>query len=399
MKVLQINALARTKSTGRTVYEMHQELLDRNIESCVAVSYYGKTEEQYGQYVIGTKGEARVHALLSRLTGLQGYYSNTTTEKVITYIEHEKPSVVVLRVLHNNFINVNKLMLYLKKKNIPTILVLHDLWFCTGHCVYPIYTECEKYKTICSHCSQKKKANRSWLFDRSSKIWRDRKALYAGWKNLAVVGVSQWATECARESSVMNGIKLFSTIYNWIDLQKFQIEKVEKQNPVFTILGVCSEWGSEKGVEDFIKLSWMLENEELVLVGRMSEKYRLQFPPKKVRFIDFVTSEKQLAELYNQADVYVTMSKAETFGKTTAEALSCGTPCIVYDVGASPELIGERCGYVAAPGDVKSVYACIQKVQGMGKDYYTNACREWACEHFSKCKNIEKYIDLFHQLI
>jgi len=49
-------------------------------------------------------------------------------------------------------------------------------------------------------------------------------------------------------------------------------------------------------------------------------------------------SEKELAELYNAADVYVSNSVAEGFGLPIAEALSCGTPVICPDNSAQVEL-------------------------------------------------------------
>jgi len=50
-------------------------------------------------------------------------------------------------------------------------------------------------------------------------------------------------------------------------------------------------------------------------------------------------SEKELAELYNAADVYVSNSVAEGFGLPIAEALSCGTPVICPYNSAQIELV------------------------------------------------------------
>ena len=70
MKVLQINAVYKTSSTGRIVFELHQFLIKNDIESYVACAGGEKSEEIY---LIGRNFGQKLHALLSRLSGLQGY--------------------------------------------------------------------------------------------------------------------------------------------------------------------------------------------------------------------------------------------------------------------------------------------------------------------------------------
>ena len=70
MKVLQINAVYKIRSTGRIVLELHQFLLKNGIESYVACSDGNDSDEIY---LIGSDYEKKLHALMSRLTGLQGY--------------------------------------------------------------------------------------------------------------------------------------------------------------------------------------------------------------------------------------------------------------------------------------------------------------------------------------
>ena len=66
------------------------------------------------------------------------------------------------------------------------------------------------------------------------------------------------------------------------------------------------------------------------------EKY-IHFP--KYNPIIHPASERELAELYNVADVYVSNSVAEGFGLPIAEALACGTPVICPDNSAQTELV------------------------------------------------------------
>ena len=63
----------------------------------------------------------------------------------------------------------------------------------------------------------------------------------------------------------------------------------------------------------------------VVLVGTINEGIEL---PKNIITVPSTSSIDELAELYSSADVFITFSLEETFGKVSAEALSCGTPVI-----------------------------------------------------------------------
>jgi alpha-1,6-mannosyltransferase len=59
-----------------------------------------------------------------------------------------------------------------------------------------------------------------------------------------------------------------------------------------------------------------------------------------VRFLGHVPDRRGDAHLLAAADVAVAPSEVEAFGLAVLEALACGTPVVVPDRGAAPELIG-----------------------------------------------------------
>ena len=99
------------------------------------------------------------------------------------------------------------------------------------------------------------------------------------------------------------------------------------------------------------------------------------------------------------ADVFVNTSLEETFGKVTAESLACGTPAIVFNTTACPELIGENCGYVVETGDMDAVYEKIKEVVKKGKQAYKESCIAFANEKFDYQTNTEKYIQVYQELL
>ena len=88
----------------------------------------------------------------------------------------------------------------------------------------------------------------------------------------------------------------------------------------------------------------------------------------------------------------------ETMGLTSAEAMACGTPCVVYNDTALPELITPLTGIVVPPGDINEVWSAIQKIVADGKEKYSEACRQRALDEFDEIKQFSKYIDLYEKL-
>ena len=72
----------------------------------------------------------------------------------------------------------------------------------------------------------------------------------------------------------------------------------------------------------------------------------LSMPPERVRAADITAyqstgvSNEQMAAIYTASDVLLATSKGEGFGLPVIEAQACGTPVIVTDFSAQPELVG-----------------------------------------------------------
>lgn len=73
----------------------------------------------------------------------------------------------------------------------------------------------------------------------------------------------------------------------------------------------------------------------------------LGMPKERVRKVDHMPyrcgliGEDELARIYSASDVLLATSKGEGFGIPVVEAMACGTPAIVADFSAQPELVGD----------------------------------------------------------
>jgi glycosyltransferase involved in cell wall biosynthesis len=88
-------------------------------------------------------------------------------------------------------------------------------------------------------------------------------------------------------------------------------------------------------------------------------------------------SRNLLRALYNDAEALVLPSFCEGFGLPAIEAMSCGTPCIVSDRGALPEVVGEAGTVVDIDEPDELVHAMLDHIE---KEHLKPAKREAALQ-------------------
>ena len=178
MKIIQINAVNALSSTGRITLELNDFFMENGCNSVIAYSK-GPSVIASNEYKIGCNLDTKIHGLLSRITGKQGYFSYFATKKLLRFMDEYFPDVVILHNLHGNYINLPILLKYLAKRDIATVAVLHDCWFYTGKCCHYTTQKCYKWKESCGNCPQLKKYNKSWFFDRTKQMHRDKIKLFS----------------------------------------------------------------------------------------------------------------------------------------------------------------------------------------------------------------------------
>lgn len=70
---------------------------------------------------------------------------------------------------------------------------------------------------------------------------------------------------------------------------------------------------------------------------------------------------KEISAAFAAMDVLVSSSRGESFPNVLGEAMACGVPCVVTNVGASAEIVGET-GIVVPPGDVGALVSGIEEI-------------------------------------
>lgn len=392
MTVVQINCSANG-STGNIAKAIHRSLLEKGYSSYIFFS--GGTPTEKNMVRIGNYFSLHSQAVLSRNLGKQGYFSLFATIKLIRQLKKIQPDIIHLHNLHGSYLNLPMLFRYLKKSSADIVLTLHDCWLFTGKCPYFTTIGCYKWKDNCGHCPQLDIYPRSKV-DTTSKSLSDKKKWLSGFGDrLHIVAVSNWLRDTAKQSYL--GQYPIKTIYNGIDTEVFHPtgenavgEKYKIQDDRFVILGVASVWSDRKGLAEFLELSKKISDSDVIVLVGLSKEQILNLPSNVIG-IERTENQKELAQLYSRANVFVNPSKEETFGLVTAEAMACGTPVIVYDSTACAEIVDASCIVLNTEGNetmidavikikkekrAKTELAAIFKKESMVRGYiseYTNA--------------------------
>lgn len=397
--LLLINVALNYGSTGKIVEGIGGLAISQGWDVYVAHGARYVNQSALKSYQVTNKAGEILHYIESTLFDAQGRGSRRETKRFVKVIDDIKPDVVHIHNIHGCFLNYPILFRYLREKNIPVVWTLHDCWAMTGHCVHFIRTNCQQWKTQCENCPQKHDFPSSYLLDRCKSNYTLKKRLFRAMEKMRITTVSSWLKGVVEQSYlskfpvdvVPNGVDTSKFVYTEGDIRKCYGIGDKK-----LVLAVASGFEERKGIYDFVKLSKMLPKEyQLLMVGTNdNDKNAL---PDNVIAVTRANGAAELAAFYSAADVLLSLSYEETFGLTIIEAMSCGTPAIVYDNTAQPELITSETGLVVANGDVEGAKMAIEEVCSKGKAYYSTACREHALEYDEK-KSYQKYLDLYVQI-
>lgn len=397
MKVLLVNTFIGSTSTGNLVYDIYKTNIEAGNQCVIA---YGRSDKKgcTETYKISNKIDYTAHAIWTRLTDLNGFGSSNVTRKFLKFVDEYRPDVVHLHNLHGYYINIAILFKYLYEKDIPIVWTFHDCWPFTGHCPYYTNVGCQRWKMGCYSCPKKKQHPASLFFDNSKFNYQKKKSLFTAPKRMMITPVSKWLGDEVKKSFFKDCD--IEVVYNGINLDTFYprestFSEVNGLQEKKIILGVAVNWVPSKGLDDLVQLSQLISDEYKIVVIGLTDEQKESLPNSILGFRKTSNADK-LAEIYSVADVFVNPSREETFGMVTAEALACGTPAVVYNATASPELIDEKTGFVVDVGDVEGLYEAIKRIDKLGMK---KACINRARTLFDKKKNQTRYIEIYRRLL
>ena len=407
MKLLQINPVIRANtSTGRIMQEIGELAMANGWESYIAYSYGRDGIKPCSSKLVpvGNRLDVAWHGLWTRLTDRHGLASCRATSSFIREIERIKPDIIHIHNIHGYFLNYKILFEYLSKANIPVVWTVHDCWLYTGHCYYYSFAGCDKWKTHCDNCPQRKEFPTSWFTDRSRKNFSDKMASFTSIpkERMTIVPVSEWIKGEMQQSFLKDAN--FQVIHNGINLDNFQIRDSKVIRTKYglgdrhIILGVASIWMEEKGWNDFMQMAAQLRPDEVIVLVGVTEEQKKTLPANVIG-ISRTENVHQLAELYSAAVAFVNPTWQDNYPTVNLEAIACGTPVVTYRTGGSIEAITPDTGIIVEQGDVQGLLDAVRQIEQRGKGYYQKACRQYAVENFKKEERYAEYMRLYEGLI
>ena len=202
MRILFINETCGTGSHGKIAAEQAQKFESEGHEVKIAYGRYAKVPEKYKKYAvqIGSMFDVSVHALLTRLTDKNGFFSNKATKKFLQWAEEYNPDFLWLHNIHGYYINIEMLFNWIKSHpDMKIYWTLHDCWSFTGHCGHFTFEKCLKWKTHCKQCPRINRYPASFI-DNSYKNFERKKNLFTGIKNMKLITPSKWLADLVKES-------------------------------------------------------------------------------------------------------------------------------------------------------------------------------------------------------
>ena len=416
MKILHINKSDISGGAARSTYRMHTGLRKIGLDSKILVdNKISDNRDVYGPSGKINKLWSQVRPFIDRIP--LKFYDWQKTPFHLAWVGKnirkdelvKQADIINLHWITGGFFSIKGIS-KLAKLDKPIVWTLHDTWAFTGGCHYT--KDCKKYIFSCGSCPQ---LNSTKDNDITRKIWERKKKAYKD-LNLTIVTPSKWLAECAKQSSLLSGLKI-EVIPNGLDTNIFKpINKLIARdilnlpkNKKIVLFGAME--GTANKIKGFKYLKEALnklgktkdiKNELLLVIFGASHSEDIEEFSFEVKFLGRLYDDFSLALSYSAADLFVGPSLQEAFGQTYIESMSCETPCAAFDYSGPKDMIKHKInGYLA---EYKSSQSLADGIKWILEDEpraikLGEAARKKAVKNYSLEIQAKRYLELYKKLL
>ena len=399
MKVLQVNCVYKKGSTGKITADLHYGLLAEGVESVVCYGR-GQRVSEPGVYKTCPEWYSKLNNALTRITGLMYGGCFFSTSRLISIIKREKPDIVHLQCINGYFVNIYRLITWLKEHHIKTVLTLHAEFMYTANCGYAL--DCDRWKTGCGSCPRCKAETKSLFWDGTARSWTRMKKAFEGFDSLVVTSVSPWLMDRAKQSPfltdkthcvILNGLD--TTVFHPCDISALrrQYDQGNRKIIFHATAGFSTDPEHIKGGWYLCQLAKRLP-EALFLVAGPYEKDAAV--PENVILLGRIADQQLLAQYYAMADVTVITSKKETFSMVVAESLCCGTPVVGFQAGGPEGIAIPEYSRFCQYGDLPGLEGAVQHFLTIGK---APVISQIAAERYASQTMVRRFLDCYREIL
>jgi glycosyltransferase involved in cell wall biosynthesis len=189
-----------------------------------------------------------------------------------------------------------------------------------------------------------------------------------------------------------------------------QIRKELELSPSTFLIGLISRYHPSKGHQNFLRAAAQLVKDcpevHFVLAGRGVD-HNNEILMKSIRELCLEGRVHLLGERTDTArvtaalDLATSTSFSEGFPNSIGEAMACGVPCVVTDVGDSAWIVGDT-GVVVPPGAHRALAAAwrdLVEIGVEGREDLGAAARNRIRERFNLRAMVAQYEELYRSLL
>ncbi|MBR5736816.1 MAG: glycosyltransferase family 4 protein [Bacteroidales bacterium] len=409
MKVLLVNTSESTGGAAIACRRIMNALRKEGVDARMMV----RNPEGMGEGVIPVGGRLRKQWCFLRERAAI-WAANGFNRDSIFYVDIANSGIDITRtkefleadIIHLHWINQGFISLRGLERIVasgkPIVWTMHDMWPFTGICHHA--DSCTRYTAECHNCPLLPRTG----FKDLARDTFDRKAEILEHADITFVGCSKWLAGLCSKSRIAEGHKVVS-IPNPIDTEAYAPEDKAvvrrklglPQDKKLILFCSVKTTDIRKGMKYFQDCCRILretasEDIEVLILGKDGEMLgkTLALP---CHALGYVGGNCSLSDYYNAADVFVTPSLQENLPNTIMEALSCGVPCVGFEIGGIPEMINHlQNGYVAMYKSAKDLARGIRWV--LEEADYTALCRNARAKvisNYSEKVVAGQYISLF----
>jgi len=375
MRVLLISTSDLTGGGAIAAYRLMEALNNNGVKAKMLVR--DKISSSVTVAQVGTK-IPKVLERLQIMSHLKGKLWQADTADfgidVTKTDEYKEADVIHLHWVNQGMVSLSSLKQMIKDGK-KIVWTLHDEWPYLGICHYR--GDCQE--TVCKNCPL-------LPGNTAHKHYLKKQELYKK-SNITFVGCSEWITQRAKQAMPEAQVVHINNciphnIFRPIDQQEAR-KRLDLPQDKKIILFCSQNLNDER--KGYVYLQQALEK-----LSTLNSQLSTICVGKGGRYIN---SPEEMANMYAAADVFVTPSLQDNLPNTIAEAMSCGTPCVGFNVGGIPEMIDHlQNGYVAQYKDVADLAEGIQYV--LSHDMREAALHK-AASAYGETRVAQKYIDIY----
>lgn len=343
---------------------------------------------------------------LNRL-GLQYVWMPFSARRIRRIAAQLKPDIISLHNIHGGYFPI-ALVAELSRLA-PVVWTLHDMWAFTANAAHTFGDESwkemrpgpQEHRSFPSIGLKTGK----WLIRRKQKLYAQ--------SDLTIVTPSRWLCDLARQSPLLAGKRIIQ-IYNGVDLEKYRpgdpaaAKRSLGIDPAMKVISFSAEKlmdSEHKGGQtlmDVLRMLDRLAEEPVCLLTMGGGQLPNTFRHLRVAAMGYLTDEEKYIRCLQASDLYIHPSKADTLPNTLIEAIACGTPCVVFDVGGCSEIVlNEENGYVVKAFDYSLFAERIRQViqNEAHRTILAREARRWAEQQFDIRVMANRYGELFRSVI